>query len=243
MNQQLISRMKTSLLVIFVLALFASTIAVSAEGTQLINVSGTGSVSLQPDIVKISIGFDTQNEDVQEAINENTQKVESVKTALFAEGLTDGDIKTTGYSLYSSPKYYRDTTAAPDEYIYTVNYYLEITLNDLSKLNLILDTAVNNGANNISGITYDSTERTTAYDEARDLAIDDGYAKAEKIAEKLGVTLGNVDSISVSDDYAYYDYGMRGMGYGGGGEAATPTMNPGLVDVTVSVSLAYRFDL
>ncbi len=242
MTKKRFSPVKLSYLAVLVLAFFVSVAAVSAEATQLINVNGTGSVSLQPDIVKISIGMDTEREDVQDAINENTQKVEAVKNALFAEGLTEADIKTTSYSLYSSPKYYRDNSAGPGEYIYTVTYYAEITLNDISKLNPALDAAVNNGATSINGITYDSSERETAYDQARDLAIDDARAKAEKIAEKLGVTLRNVDSVTVNDYDLGYPYALSSAGMGGGA-AGTPQINPGLVDVSVSVNLSFTYEL
>lgn len=244
MNQQCFTRMKISLLALFALACFASVLGVSAESTQLINVNGTGTVSLQPDIVKISIGFNTRNEDVQAAINENTQKVESVKNALFAEGLTDGDIKTTSYSLYSSSGTYQDSVFGSEKPVYNVDYYLDITLNDLSKLNLILDMVVNNGANNISGITYDSSERAAAYDQARDLAIDDGQAQAEKIAGKLGVTLDQVTSITVNDyNYTPY-YGAAPVVFDQKSEdVGTPSMNPGLVDISVRVDLSYSYRL
>ncbi len=227
---------------ILILVLFVPVLSASAESSQLINVSGTGTVSLQPDFVTISLGITTERENVQDAINENAQKVQSLKNALFAEGLTDADITTTDYSLYSSAKYYQDPTAGPDDMIYNVYYYLNITLKDLTRLNLVLDTAVNNGATTISSLYYDSTERDAAFDQACDLAIENGRAKAEKIAEKLGVTLGTVDSITVNEGNSYYEYGIR-EGRGGGGDAATATINPGLVDITVTANLAYTFDL
>ena len=244
MNKHLSNRMKSILLtVLFVTIFLASPASAYAEGTQLINVTGKGVISLPPDIVKISIGIDTERENVQDSINDNTVKVESVKNALAGLGIADDDIKTTSYSLYSSLKYYRDNTAGPDEYIYSVYYAMEITLRDATKLNQVLDTCVNNGANSISGITYDSSGRDAAYDEARDLAIDDAGTKAEKIAEKLGVTIRNVDSITVNDNSASYDYSlMSGMG-GGGGGAASPSINPGLVTITVNVDAAYAYGL
>ena len=166
MNKHLSNRMKSILLtVLFVTIFLASPASAYAEGTQLINVTGKGVISLPPDIVKISIGIDTERENVQDSINDNTVKVESVKNALAGLGIADDDIKTTSYSLYSSLKYYRDNTAGPDEYIYSVYYAMEITLRDATKLNQVLDTCVNNGANSISGITYDSSGRDAAYDE------------------------------------------------------------------------------
>lgn len=243
MNKYSGNRIKTVLLtMLFVTIFLASSVAVYADGTQLINVNGKGVISLPPDIVKISIGIDTEKENVQDAVNDNTDKVESVKNALSGFGIADEDIKTTSYSLYSSLKYYRDETADTDEHIYSVYYAMEITLRDAAKLNQVLDTCVNNGANSISGITYDSSGRDAAYDEARDLAIDDAHAKAEKIAEKLGVTIRNVDSITVNDNSYPYDYSIMGMG-GGGGGAASPSMYPGLVTVTVNVDIAYAYGL
>jgi len=235
---------QTIFLVVFVLTVFLGwTSVASADGIQLIQVNGRGVMSLPPDIVKISIGINTEKENIQEAINENSSRVESVKTALLSIGIAEADIKTISYSLYSSLKYYRDNTAGPDENIYSVYYSFEITLRDASKLNTVLDACVNNGANNITGITYDSSGRESAYDEARNLAIDDATTKAQKIAEKLGVTIRNVDSIKVSDNSTGFDYSSR-MGMGGGGDgASSPSMEPGLVNINVDVEMSFAYSL
>ncbi|GAP40601.1 SIMPL domain-containing protein [Flexilinea flocculi] len=244
MKLQTMNYSRTILLVVFVLTMFLGfNTAVSADGVQLIQVTGRGVMSLPPDIVKISIGINTEKENIQEAINENTSRVESVKSALLSIGIAETDIKTVSYSLYSSLKYYRDNTAGPDEYIYTVYYSFEITLRDASKLNTVLDACVNNGANNVTGITYDSTGREAAYDEARNLAIDDATSKAQKIAEKLGVKIRNVDSIKVSDNSSGFDYSaMMGMG-GGGDGAVSPSIEPGLVNVNVDVEMSFAYSL
>ncbi len=229
------------LLTVLVLILAGSAVSgAGAQSDQILTVSGTGTVLLEPDLALITIGISTEKESVEEALDGNTQAVNAVKSALIALGVGEQDIKTSSYSLYSSQKYYRDNTASMDEYIFTVYYGFEIKLRDISKLNEVLDACIQNGANSINNVNFDSTLRSETYAQARDLAIEDAEKNAQQVAEKLGVELGTIANFKVRDyptDIAY-NYGMGGMG-GGGGSAP---LDSGSLKVIVMVDMGYLFN-
>ena len=65
-------------------------------------------------------------------------------------------------------------------------------------------------------------------------------AQAQQIAQKLGVTVGNIKSFQVRDyptDYGAM-YGMGGGGYGG-----TAPLESGSLKIVVTVDITYEFSL
>ncbi len=54
------------------------TTAVANEEIRTLNASGTGTVYIVPDIARVTIGVNTQNEDAATALSENTQDVNAV---------------------------------------------------------------------------------------------------------------------------------------------------------------------
>lgn len=228
---------------IFCLVLCLSLTAVaSAEDVKTIFVNGEGTVSIVPDIIHISIGVSTEGENITETINENSAKVNAVREAITARGIASEDIKTTNYNLYTQQKYYSDTNEMSDEYIYTVNNNFQITVRDLNILNDVLNACVDAGANNINSIEYDTAKRDEANDLAREYAIDDAIDKAQKVADKLGVTLTSVQNITVgSQDFYYGNSTMTNARMDGVGGADTPDISAGSMVVSVHVDLTYAF--
>ncbi|MGB3148378.1 MAG: SIMPL domain-containing protein, partial [Paracoccaceae bacterium] len=58
------------------------------------------------------------------------------------------------------------------------------------------DSAVQDGANSLNGVTFGLQDQTAALDDARRAAIADAQRKANLYAEAAGVSLGGVLSIS-----------------------------------------------
>lgn len=226
---------------VFCMSAFAG--AAAADDSQTIEVSGVGTVALIPDIVHISIGVNTDGNNITETINENTQKVNAVRDAMTAQGIAAEDIQTTNYNLYTQQKYYSDTNQAGDEYVYSVNNNFEIIVRDTAALNDILNACVDAGANNINSIVYDSSKRDAANDQAREFAIDDAISKAQKIADKLGVTLTDVQSISAGvQDFSYGNSMLANAKMADGiGGAESPEISAGSMVVSTQVELSYGF--
>jgi len=198
--------------------------------------SGTGIVHVTPDMVTVSLGVNTQDSDVSAAVAENNAAAQAITDAAGLVGVSPADIQTTYFSVWSQPMY--DEFGNPtDAVTYTVDHTLTIRLRDTSKLGDLLQASIRAGANTVQGVTFGLQDPTPAQDQARELAMQDGQARAQMLASTAGVSLGKMTSASTSLSapqpmYAVY---AEGMGGGGGG---VPTA-PGTQTVQVQVYLVY----
>ncbi|HTX93122.1 MAG TPA: SIMPL domain-containing protein [Anaerolineales bacterium] len=162
-----------------------------------ITVTGTGMVTLTPDIAYISIGVHTQNASAKDAVNENNTQAQAVVATIKGFGVADKDIQTTNFSI--SPQSQYDNTGKQTGILYVVDNTVYVTVRDLSKLGDLLDATVSSGANNIGSIQFDVADKTAALSQARLAAVADAKKQADELTTATNVTLGDVQSIS------YYD--------------------------------------
>ena len=214
---------------------------VSSEGTnptRTINVSGTGRVTIVPDIAKINIGVRTETEAVTDALDENSAKANMISEVLQDLGVAEEDIQTSNFNVYPSDQY-NPMTGQIEGRTYVVENTVNVTVRDLTTLGDVLSAVVDAGANSIYGITFNVDNREEAVAEARKLAIEDAQAKAEAIAEEAGVALGELITINVSSGstpFPYYD--TRGGAYA---EADVP-IAAGTLTITMQCNLSYEID-
>ena len=228
------------ILLILVLALALSACSGStaaAPADQNISVTGNGIVYLTPDIAYIYVGVHTEDPDIAQAVERNNTQAQAVVDALKNMGIAATDIQTSSFSVWSSQQY-DPMTNLPSGYTYMVDNTVYITVRDLAKLGHLLDTVVGAGANNINSIQFDVADKTVAMAEARQKAMDSAESLAQELASIAGVQLTGVQNISYSDYVPSYYYGVGG---GGGGAApnATVPIQPGQIQISVSVSVTY----
>lgn len=203
-----------------------------------LHVTGTGSVTIVPDIAYINVGVHNEDPDISKAINANNDTVQSVKDALMKSGIAEVDIQTTNFSVYANQTY--SPTGEASTRTYAVDNTLSVKVRELTKLGELLGDATNAGANNIYGITFDVADRTKALEDARKLALDNARQQATNMAGDMGVTLGDVQSAVVNlNNYNPYPYGMGG----GGAEAPAASQVPisaGQLVITVTVDMSFK---
>lgn len=237
--------MKTKTILFTALALFAlvvSACAPAAAGgapTRNLNVAGSGTAYLVPDIAYIYLGVHTELPSASEAVKQNNAQTQTMIQALTNFGVDAQDIRTTSFSIYPFDKYDPATGVATGEKYYAVDNTVYVTVRDLSKLGELLDTVIGAGANTVNSIQFDVADKDAALKQARADALTDAKAKADELAAAAGVTLGEIQTISFSDSQPYPVFEGRGGG-GGGAEAAAVPINPGQLTFTVTVSVTYE---
>ncbi len=175
-----------------------STITVQPQPPQrTITVSGTGMVTLTPDIAYITIGVHTQNASAKDAVAENNTQAQAVMAAIKKFGIADKDIQTTNFSIYPQQQY--DNNGKLTGILYAVDNSVYVTVRDLTKLGDLLDASVSSGANNVSSISFDVADKTAALSQARKAAVDQASKQANELTSATGVKLGEVQTISYSD--------------------------------------------
>ena len=201
-----------------------------------LNVSGTGMVTIKPDVAYINIGVHTEKATASEASAQNNTDSDAVIKAIKAAGVKDDDIQTTNFNIYQ-----RDTndptTGAKTGSVYAVDNTVSVTVRDLTKLGSILDASVKAGANNVNSIQFDLLDRTQAMSEARAKAVKAARAQADELAAAAGVTLGNIQSITTSENTPGPIYYAKSVGLAA--DSAAP-ISAGTLDISVSVALTYE---
>ena len=210
------------------------------EGTppRTLSVTGSGKVYLTPDIAYINIGVHTQGDDAAGAVASNNSQSQTVIDALRGLGIDARDIQTTNFSIYPQQQY--DPQGQPSgEITYMVDNTVFVTVRELDEIGDLLDAAVAAGANSINGISFDVADRTEALSGARQAAVADARAQAEELAQVAGVTLGELQNISVgAGGYPPVPY-YEGRGGAAADVALSVPVSPGQMLVTVEVSVTY----
>jgi uncharacterized protein len=160
-----------------------------------ITVIGEGSVKIKPDIARANIGVETTGATVKEATASAASTMQAVLAAFKAQGIAEGDVQTSGYSVWA------DRSAGPEgrpaeKPTYRVSNTVSVAIRDLSKVGVVLDADIEAGANSIQGINFGVDEPKKLTSEARAQATDDALARASDLARLHGVELGTVLSVS-----------------------------------------------
>ncbi len=175
-----------------------STINVQSQPPlRTITVTGTGKVTLTPDIAYITIGVNTQNASAKDAVSQNTAQAQAVVNVIKQAGIAEKDIQTTDFSIYPQQQY--DNNGKLTGILYVVNNSVFVTVRDLTKLGALLDSVVQSGANNINSITFDVADKTDALSQARKAAVTEAQKQATELTQATGVKLGDVQTISYVD--------------------------------------------
>lgn len=204
-----------------------------------LNVNGSGKVTLTPDVAYITIGVHTEGPSATEAMADNNKQAEAVIGVLKGQGIADKDIQTTNLSIYPQ-QIYDDQGKPTGEIRYTVDNSVYVTLRDITTVGDVLDAVVKAGANTISGIQFDVSEKSAALSTARAAAVADAKAKAEELAKAAGVTLGQVQTISeytATNPIPMYDMRVSGAAMA---EAASVPVQAGQMLLTMEVNIVYE---
>ena len=201
-----------------------------------ITVTGTGKVTLTPDIAYISIGVHTENASATEAVSGNSTQAQAVITAIKGFGVADKDIQTTDFSI--NPQQQTDANGKVTGILYVVDNTVYVTVRDLTKLGDLLDSTVSAGANNINSIQFDVADKTAALSQARLAAVADARKQADELTKATGVTLDVVQSISYFDTTAPVTVQYARADVAGPVAASVP-VQAGSMQIYTTVTIVY----
>lgn len=207
-----------------------------SAGQKEIVVNGVGVLHVDPDQAVVSFGVMTQATTADRAIEDNAAKMSQVVDMLKAQGISDNDIKTSRFSLWTV---YNEDRTTPIGY--RVSNQVTVTTKDIDHVGQLIDSAVLAGANQVNSISFSLSEEKIAEIrfQALDLAIEDAEAKASAIAKKLDLTIIGVGHVSESSSYAIpYQVESAALDYR---EASTP-IEPGDVSFSMTVNIVFLFE-
>jgi len=187
-------------LIIMTLTLVLAGLTARAETTsaalaRTIAVSGSGDVSLPPDMTQISLGVQTDAEVAADALDAASAAVLAILARLDVEGVDPADIQTGALRLH--PRYSSSALGSGQRIVgYRVVNSVNVQVNDLNRLGPLISALVGDGANRLDRVTFGLQDPSAAIDEARRLAVADAGRRAALYAQAAGVRVGEVLSIS-----------------------------------------------
>lgn len=229
----------SALALIAVLVLSACGAAQSTDSTpaaRIVSVSGTGRVTLAPDIAYINIGVHTEMSSVSEALASNSSQTQKVVDELTKLGVEAKDIQTMNFNVYPYQAYGPDGAALDLKYV--VDNTINVTVRDLNQMGAMLDAVVRSGANNINSIQFDVENKEEAYSQARKAAVDNAHSQAVELADAAGFKLGPVQSLNVYSNNTPVTYYDNKGGSGATMQASVP-ISAGQLVIEVSVNISY----
>ncbi len=237
------------LVVIFFLALFTytklagpipfSVTSVTTTKTDTFSVSGEGKATVAPDIAVVNVGVTAQGTTVKQVQQELNTKINAVSTAIKKLGVNEKDIQTSNYSIYPNYDFQQGRQRVTG---YQASSNLTIKVRDIDKANNVIDAGTANGANQVSGISFDIDDKTKVQNEAREKAVAEARRKAQDAARIAGFKLGRVINYSESFGGEPRPVPMleKAVGIPAGME---PTqVEPGTTEVSVVVTLSFQIE-
>ncbi|MZQ81399.1 DUF541 domain-containing protein [Paenibacillus sp. 5J-6] len=156
-----------------------------------IEVLGEGNVTAAPDRAVIVLGVVTDGPNLQAIQTENAKAISNVIQSLMSLNIPREKIQTHEYRIEIVHDYVDGKQIFRG---YKITHLLQITTDHVAQTGNLVDTAVSNGANNVTSIQFTIAHPEFYENQALSIAIQNARQKAITIANTLGVTLGSVPS-------------------------------------------------
>lgn len=149
-------------------------------------VFGSGRVSVEPNAAILQLGVVTQDQALTTAQQNNAQIIHQVLQSFANLGVSQENIQTSDYAVYPQYDY---VDGAQQFKGYQVTHMLTVTIDTINQTGLIIDTAVQHGANRIASISFSVRDESLYYQQALQIALDNARVKAQTIAQSMGLHL------------------------------------------------------
>lgn len=217
-------------------------VSVDQEQQTGIAVSGTGRVTVVPDIALVNLGVEVTRSSVADARSAAATAMDAVRASLKRNGIDDKDVATLYFSIqpqYGSPDpLTRDGT--PRITGYSVVNQLSVKVRRIDDVSKVVDSAVTAGgdAARVQSVSFTVDKPETFQADAREKAVADARARAEQLAKLAGVSLGRARAVSETSGVSPVDLKFAVPSTGAG---ETP-FSPGQTEVSLSVNVVYDIE-
>ena len=171
---------------------------------KIISVTGTATTSVEPDLLIVTFGVETQEITAKSALDNNSQTMDDIIKAIQLTGIEVDEISTSRFNIYPVYEGYEDPITKrwkQDLTGYKVTNTLTVETLKLDLAANIIDGAVTAGANRVDNVSFTlSTEKHLQLkDELIEQAIMNAKTKAENALSPLDYSITGVKAISLSE--------------------------------------------
>jgi hypothetical protein len=204
-----------------------------------ISVTGSGDAQGTPDVAYIQLGIDEVDGDVGVAIQKANVAMSAVRDAVKQQGIDDKDMQTVNFNVYPEDVTDKTTGQPTGQRRYHVQNTLNVKVKDMTKIGAVINAGLNAGANNVNGLSFTMEDPSKLEADARTKAIKDAQARAQQLADGLGVKLGKPVIVSeVTSGGPIFQPQFAGAVAKSADGGSVP-ISPGQQTVTVTINVTY----
>lgn len=235
-----------------------------ASNLPTISVTGNAEINVEPDKAVLAFSIENREQTLDESVTVNARSIKSVMDFLRAEGVDEKYIRTDVvrvrpiYKPASSGKPWRAQQAMPSPNVaivdpnplgdvkdelkpigYKARRGISVTVVDLAKLEKIYTGLLKNGVNEVSQVSFRTSELRKFRDQARIKAIRAAREKAAALAGELDAKLDGVLTISESNWSPSSALTQNSISFAPRSGMDGASMSRGTIRVTATVSVVF----
>jgi uncharacterized protein YggE len=206
--------------------------AAAAPAPTLLSVSGTGSVTLAPNVASVDAVVETNAADAGSAVEQNNARYDRIVAAVTRLGVSRADVTLAGYNVNYNPKpAILPSPPTGERYGFTVTRTFTVKVRQIGKAGSVVDACTHAGATGINGVSFGLSDRSAARAEATQKAVADARAQAAALARAAHLRIVSIKRIALGSAGSIEPQPMLRMA-----AAAAPTQFD-QSNVTVSVTV------
>ena len=169
-----------------------------------ISVTGMATSSVQPDLLTIQLGIETQGQTASEALNANSELMNKVINSLKSVEIKESEISTSALNIYAQYEYIdngifkRETRELVG---YEASNIITIETKNLDLAASIIDSSVNAGANRVDSVYFSISpeKHMKLKDELLEQAVTNAKSRADTSLVPLDQKIIGVQSVSIAE--------------------------------------------
>ncbi len=224
----------TTVFVVGAITMQAQDMRHSSQPTS-VRVHGQATISVEPDQAQFDIGVVSQAATAKAAADQNASQSDALIHQLDIQ-FPSATIKGVNFSVNPNYQYPRD--GPPTISGYTASNTVRLLLNDISRLQTVIDIAVKSGATSINRLTFTVRKEDSARAQALAAAARQAQAGAEALATSLHLSI--VKLLSVEEGQPVIISPPREISFEKLQSTNLAPISPGTIDVHADVDLTYE---
>ena len=171
---------------------------------KVISVTGAATSSVEPDLLVIQFGVETQDITAKQALEANSNLMTNVVNSITGAGISEDDISTSRFNIQPIYDSYQDKeTGRYTQELkgYRVSNIVMVETKNLDSAADIIDGGVTAGANRVDSVyfTLSPQKQLDVKDDLISQAVKNAESKANKALEPLNHKIIGVKAVSLSE--------------------------------------------
>jgi len=202
-------------------------------------VTGTGTITANPDLATINLGVQVTADTVKEALQQANVSLNAMLDVPRQRGIDEKDTQTRHFSINPTYDYQRD--GPPLFTGYRVTNQLEIKVRDLANIGPVIDETVTVGGDSVQihGISFVVEDTSALSAQARESAIKAAITQAKQFADLTEVKLGRLIHISQISGVSPQIRGVPAMAAFDESPVRSTTVRAGETEISVTVQALF----